>query len=62
MNALSQGQDKEDRTAALNTEIARLESEQDNILVQIAGCQAKLEAHETGLRSWAAGQDSSIIS
>ena len=62
VNALSQGQDKEDRTAALNTEIARLESEQDNILVQIAGCQAKLEAHETGLRKLAAGQDSSIIS
>lgn len=62
VNALSQGQDKEDRTAALNTEIARLESEQDNILVQIAGCQAKLEAHETGLRKLAAGQNSSIIS
>ena len=62
VNALSQGQDKEDRTAALNTEIARLESEQDNILVQIAGCQAKLEAHETRLRKLAAGQDSSIIS
>ena len=62
VNALSQGQDKEDRTAALNTEIARLESEQENILVQIAGCQAKLEAHETALRKLAAGQDSSITS
>ena len=62
VNALSQGQDKEDRTAALNTEIARLESEQEKILVRIAGCQARLEAHETALRKLAAGEDSPITS
>ena len=56
VNALSQGQDKEDRTAALNTEIARLESEQNNILVKIAGCQAQLDAHEAGLQKLAAGE------
>lgn len=60
VNALSQGQDGEDRTAALNAEMARLESEQANVLVRIAGCQAKLEAHETGLRKLAAGQDSPV--
>ena len=49
VNALSQGQD-EDRTAALNTEIARLESEQNRLLVQLAGYQARLEAHETELQ------------
>ncbi len=55
VNALSQGQDKEERTAALNAEIARLESEQKNILVKIAGCMAQLEAHETGLQKLADG-------
>ena len=49
VNAMSQGQD-EDRTAALNTEIARLESEQNRILVQLAGYQARLEAHEMELQ------------
>ncbi len=60
-NALSQGQDKEDRTAALNTEIARLESEQDDILARIAGCRARLEAHEDGLRKLAAASEAPII-
>ena len=54
VNALSQGQDTEDRTAALNTEIARLESEQEHLLVQLAGCQARLDAHELGLQKQAA--------
>lgn len=56
VNALSQGQDKEDRTTALNTEIARLESERERIMVQIASCQARLEAHELGLQKLAAGE------
>lgn len=50
VNALSQGQEKEDRTAVLNAEIARLESEQSNILTKIAGHKAQLEAHELGLQ------------
>lgn len=57
VNALSQGQDKEDRTTALNTEIARLESERERIQVQIAGCQARLDAHELGLQKLAAGEN-----
>ena len=57
VNALSQGQDKEDRTIALNTEIARLESERERIQVQIAGCQARLDAHELGLQKLAAGEN-----
>ncbi len=61
-DALSQGQDKEHRTATLNTEIARLESEQENILVQIAGCQARLESHEAGLRKLSAGPNTPVIS
>ncbi len=61
VNALSQGQDKEDRTAALNTEIARLEKEQNNILVQIAGYQAQLAAHENGLRKLTANQNAPAI-
>lgn len=56
VNALSQGQEKEDRTAALNAEIARLESEHSNILTKIAGYRAQLEAHELGLQKLAAGQ------
>ena len=60
VNALSQGQEKEDRTAALNTEIARLESEKNQILVQIAECQSRLDAHETGLRKQAAGEQPAI--
>ncbi|MCD8319051.1 MAG: hypothetical protein LUC45_09600 [Paraprevotella sp.] len=59
VNALSQGQDKEDRTAALNAEIARLESERNRILLQMAGCQARLEAHEAGLQQLTAGTSTS---
>ena len=50
VNAFSQGQETEDRTAALNTEIARLESEQEQIRTHIAGYQAKLDAHELCLQ------------
>ncbi len=57
VNALSQIQDKEDKTAVLNTEIARLESEQQAILAQIAGLQAQLDAHELGLQKQAVGQE-----
>lgn len=48
------GQEKEDRTAALNTEIARLESERNKILTQMASLQAQLDSHETGLQKLAA--------
>ena len=57
VNALSQGDEKEDRTAALNAEIARLESEQGNILTRIASCRAQLEAHEHALQRLAAGDN-----
>lgn len=57
VNALSQGQEKENRTAALNAEIARLESEQSLILTRIAGYTARIEAHETALQKLAAGHD-----
>lgn len=57
VNALSQGQEKEDRTVALNAEIARLESEQDTILTRIAGYKARIEAHELGMQKLAAGND-----
>lgn len=61
VNATSQGQDSENRTAALNAEIARLETEQKNIQVQIAGLQAKLQAHEIGLQKLAANQEDLMI-
>lgn len=57
VNAFSQGQEKEDRTAALNAEIARLESEQNQILTKMAGYRAQLEAHELGLQKLAAGKN-----
>lgn len=52
----SQPQDNENRAAALNTEIARLKSEQQNIMVQIAALQSQLDAHEEGLRQIAQQQ------
>ncbi len=57
VNALSQGQEKEDRTAALNVEIAKLENEQSRILTKIAGYTARIEAHELGMQKQAAGHD-----
>ena len=53
VSSQSQGKE-EDRTAALNTEIARLESEKNRILVQLAGYQARLEAHEKEMQKLAA--------
>lgn len=45
-----QQQEGENRWASLNTEIARLKSERQNIMVEIASLQAQLDAHEEGLR------------
>lgn len=46
INALSQGNDTIDRTAALNVEIAKMERERSNILVELAKLQAQIDEHE----------------
>ena len=50
VNALGQGQNQEDRTAALNAEIARLEHEQEQILTHTAALRARLQAHDVALQ------------
>lgn len=57
INALSPGADKENRTASLNAEIAKLETEQKDIQMHIAGLRAQLEAHELSIQKLAACQD-----
>lgn len=57
VSALSFGNDTEDRTAALNIEIAKLERERSNILVEIAKLQAQVEKHELGIQKMAFDQD-----
>lgn len=46
VNALAQGNETIDRTAALNVEIAKMERERSNVLVELAKLQAILNEHE----------------
>lgn len=57
INALSSGTDKENRTAALNAEIAKLEADQQDIQMHIAGLRAQIAAHELSIQKLAASQD-----
>lgn len=58
VNALGQGLEKEDRTASLNSEIARLEGDKQRIQMNIAATKARIEAHEQALQNMATQADS----
>lgn len=56
-NSGSLDPEKENRTATLNSEIARMEHEETNIQTQIAELRARLTAHENSIQKLAACQD-----